>query len=121
MTWDKGLSRYSLLDALRGRRSRRFGLGMKIEGGPLAYQSSHSPVPLSGDEEALLVFAACGVTGHALADLTFQEHQGGNMMAGLLGRTVASGDAIQTVALVVINDSATDPIRRSPHSRLLYA
>jgi len=112
MTWDEKLSRYSLLDALRGRRSRRFGLGMNIEGGPLAYQSSHQPVPLSEEEEALLVFAACGVTGHALADLTFQKHQGGNMMAGLLGRTVASGDAIQTVALVVTNDDATYLIRR---------
>lgn len=112
MTWDEGLSRYSLLDALRGRRSRRFGLGMKIEGGPLAYQSRNRPVPLSDDEEALLVFAACGVTGHALADLTFQEHRGGNMMAGLLGRTIASGDAIQSVALVVTNDSATYLMRR---------
>jgi hypothetical protein len=39
------LNHYPLLDALRGRRSRRFGLGVKIESGPfrtvLGYQASH--------------------------------------------------------------------------------
>jgi hypothetical protein len=35
-------------------------------------------------------------------------------MAGLVGRTVASGDAIQTVALVVINDSTSYLLKR-PH------
>ena len=33
-------------------------------------------------------------------------------MAGLIGRTVASGDAIQTVALVVTNDEATYLMKR---------
>ena len=65
------LDAYPLLTALRERRSRRFGLGMKIPGGPLAYQSRHQPVPLSEEEEAALVFAACGITGHALADLCY--------------------------------------------------
>ncbi|MEO5802380.1 MAG: hypothetical protein ABIR24_02535, partial [Verrucomicrobiota bacterium] len=60
---------YSLLDAMRDRRSRRFGLGMKNEGGALAYQSRFSPKPLSEKEEAALAFAACGITGYALADL----------------------------------------------------
>src|SRR5947207_815742 len=57
------LTGYSLLDALRERRSRRFGLGMKMEQGPLAYQSEHAPIPLDEEEEALLAFAACGITG----------------------------------------------------------
>jgi hypothetical protein len=30
---------YPLIDALRERRSRRFGLGMRIPGGPLSYES----------------------------------------------------------------------------------
>ena len=33
-------------------------------------------------------------------------------MAGLVGRTVASGDGLQTVALIVTNDAATYLIRR---------
>jgi hypothetical protein len=32
---------YSLLDALRLRRSRRFAPGMSLNGGPLAYQAHH--------------------------------------------------------------------------------
>ena len=38
---------YPLLDALTKRRSRRFGLGMKMPAGPLAYQSRHAPFPLT--------------------------------------------------------------------------
>ncbi|MBC8096527.1 MAG: hypothetical protein H7Y43_12015 [Akkermansiaceae bacterium] len=106
------LDQYSLLSALRERRSRRFGLGMKIPGGPLAYESRHRPVPLSEDEEAALVFAACGITGHALADLCYAKDGGGGIMAGLVARTIASGDGLQTVALVVTNDQATYLIRR---------
>jgi hypothetical protein len=53
------------------------------------------PVPLSEKEEALMAFAACGVTGCALADLSYAPTGGGNIMAGLIGRTIASGDGIQ--------------------------
>jgi len=106
------LSGYPLLEALNKRRSRRFALGMKMDRGPLAYASRHAPCPLTEEEEAALVFAACGITGYALADLPFTAGEGGTIMAGLLGRTVASGDAIQTVALVVTNDEATYLIKR---------
>ena len=106
------IARYPLLAALRDRRSRRFGFGMKIPAGPLAYASKHAPIPLSEDEEAALVFAACGVTGHALADLCYAPGAGGGIMAGLVARTIASGDGLQTVSLVVINDEATYLIRR---------
>src|SRR4026208_1246543 len=85
---------YPLLNALRDRRSRRFGLGMKIPGGPLAFQSRHTPAPPSEDEEAALGFAACGITGHALADLTYAPDGGGNIMSGLVARTIASGDGL---------------------------
>src|ERR1039458_7070979 len=80
---------YPLLTALRERRSRRFGLGMKIPAGPLAYESKHKPRPLTEDEEAALVFAACGITEHALADLCYAKGGGGGIMAGLVARTIA--------------------------------
>ncbi len=102
-----GLAQFPLLSSLRSRRSRRFGLGMKIPGGPLAYESRHPPAPLTEDEEAALVFAACGITGNALADLCYSREGGGNIMAGLVARTIASGDGLQTVALVITNDEAT--------------
>jgi hypothetical protein len=106
------LNVYPLLTALRERRSRRFGLGMKMPGGPLAFESRHLLSPLTEDEEAALVFAACGITGYALADLCYAPGGGGAIMAGLVARTIASGDGLQTVGLIVINDGATYLIRR---------
>ena len=88
----ESLAQYPFLTALRERRSRRFGSGMKIPGGPLAFQSRLQPTPLSEDEEAALVFAACGITGHALADLCYARGEGGSIMGGLVARTIASGD-----------------------------
>jgi hypothetical protein len=85
---------------------------MKMDGGPLDYQSRHAPAPLVEEEEALLAFAACGITGYALADLSLGQGQGGTIMGGLVGRTIASGDAIQTVSLVVTNDEATYLLKR---------
>ena len=107
-----GLEDYPLLTALRERRSRRFGLGMKIPAGPLAYESRHVPRPLTEDEEAAMVFAASGITGHALADLVYAKGGGGGIMAGLVARTIASGDGLQTVALLVINDNGAWLVRR---------
>jgi hypothetical protein len=50
---------FGLVDALLGRRSRRFFLGAAIPDGVFAYQSHHQPVPLSELEKLLLV-TACG-------------------------------------------------------------
>ena len=103
---------FPLITALRDRRSRRFARGMKLPGGPLAFESRHQPQPLTEDEESALAFAACGITGHALADLCYTKDGGGNIMAGLVGRTIASGDGLQTVSLVVTNNEATWLIRK---------
>ena len=80
---------------------------MKMPAGPLAFTSQAKPMRLSEEEEALLAYAACGVTGHALADLAYAPGQGGTMMAGFLGRTIPSGDALHTTALLVMNEEAT--------------
>ncbi len=101
------VARYPLLDALRERRSRRFGVGMEMETGPLAYRSRRPPLRLTEEEEALLAFAACGLTGYAAADLVYEPGEGGTILAGLVGRTAASGDAIATVSVVVANEDAT--------------
>lgn len=106
------MARYALLNALRGRRSRRFGRGMHIDAGPLAYASRYAPQPLTETEEAILAFAACGMTGYDLADLAYGPGQGGSMLAGLLGRTIASPDSVNAVALVVTNDEATYLLKR---------
>ncbi|GAA4430594.1 hypothetical protein GCM10023188_17400 [Pontibacter saemangeumensis] len=50
---------FSLVEALLGRRSRRFFMGAEIPDGVFAYKSEHEPVPLS-ELEKLLVVTACG-------------------------------------------------------------
>ena len=97
MIGNQDLRAYPLLDALTKRRSRRFGLGMKMASGPLAFHSRKAALPLTEEEEALMAFAAAGVTGHALLDLSFAPGQGGAIVARSSGGH-ASGDAIQTVS-----------------------
>ncbi len=50
---------FGLIEALLGRRSRRFFMGAEIPDGVFAYKSKLEPMPLS-DVEKLLVVAACG-------------------------------------------------------------
>lgn len=80
--------------------------------GPLAYVSRHVPRPLTEEEEAVLAFAASGITGYALGDLCYAKGEGGNIMNGFVGRTIGSGDGIQAVALCVINDRGAWLIKR---------
>lgn len=50
---------FGLIEAILGRRSRRFFLGAEIPDGVFAYTSKHPPLPLS-ELERLLVVTACG-------------------------------------------------------------
>lgn len=50
---------FTLVEALLGRRSRRFFMGGEIPDGVFTYTSSHKPVPLT-DLEKMLVVSACG-------------------------------------------------------------
>jgi hypothetical protein len=106
------MSDYPLLEALLHRRSRRFAKGMRLEGGPLAYASAEAAEPLSLEQEAALAFAACGITGYALAELPYQPGGGGNIMTHFVGRTAASGDAMHDVAVFVLNDQGAWMLRR---------
>jgi hypothetical protein len=111
------LAHYPLLRALIERRSSRFARGLELNGGPLAYRSAARPQPLTVDEEAALAFAACGISGYALADLPYRrgevpEAGGGNIMVQCIGRTVASGDALHDVTVFVINDEGAWLLRR---------
>jgi len=102
----------TLFEVLLRRRSRRVGLGMVIPAGPFQYSSPHEPVPLTEEEEAALAFAACGVTGYALADLSYGAGQGGSMLMGRLGRTIASPDAVNAVSVLITNDRGTWLMKR---------
>jgi hypothetical protein len=54
-----GIHDFGLIEALLGRRSRRFFMGAEIPDGVFAYKSKQEPLPLS-ELEKLLVVAACG-------------------------------------------------------------
>ena len=55
----ENIANFGLIDALLGRRSRRFFKGAEIPDGVFAYKSKHDPLPLS-ELEKMLVLAACG-------------------------------------------------------------
>ncbi len=52
-----------LIEAIHGRRSRRFSRGASIPDGPLAHTSKHDPEPLSELEQMLLLTTVSGNTG----------------------------------------------------------
>jgi hypothetical protein len=111
------LKGYLLLEALISRRSRRFAKGMSMNGGPLEYESTKEPEPLSLEEEAALAFAGCGITGPTLAELPYEsggekEAGSGNIIVNLVGRTVASGDAVHAATLFVIDDAGAWMLKR---------
>jgi hypothetical protein len=54
---------FPLVEALFGRRARRFSLGASLPDGPLAFTSRHDPLPLSELEQMLVLTAAAGNTG----------------------------------------------------------
>jgi hypothetical protein len=59
----EGASQFPLIQAIAGRRSRRFCLGAEIPEGPLAFKSNQKPFPLTELEQMLLLTSMAGSTG----------------------------------------------------------
>lgn len=100
---------FTLLDLLQQRKTRRFGRGMTLPGGPLQYTSHHEPVPLSREEERYLIYAAIGRSGRNLGDMQFVGRPGasvgqGNALMNFNSRTVPSPCSAQTTQLFYTND-----------------
>ncbi len=103
----RDLGSFPLLDALYGRRSRRFGLGMRIPGGPLAYSSGYEPVPLSEEERLLLILAGVGISGWNFGipyTTSGAPDAGCNYTNRFIGRTFASGAGVHSSELLVTDD-----------------
>ncbi len=98
---------FPLVSGIFGRRSRRFGFGMSIPTGPLAYTSQHEPLPLCDLERSLLVSAATGVTGwnFGIPFTINQSEHFSNYSLRLTGRTVPSAASIGTSELFFTDDS----------------
>jgi hypothetical protein len=90
---------FPLFEAIVGRRSRRFGMGMELSHGPFTYKSDKDPVPLDEAETAMLVAAATGVTGAILCE---GEFQGG--MVKSVGRPHPSAVGSHRTELFFTND-----------------
>ncbi|MCE0488219.1 hypothetical protein [Ornithinimicrobium sediminis] len=103
------LSDFSLVDAIAGRRSRRFGLGMEMPSGPLAYRSRAEPMPLSELERTILVAAATGVTGWSFGVPYGPDrpHEHAHYTQRFTGRTAPTAAGIGTPTLFATDDSGT--------------
>jgi hypothetical protein len=101
------LASFPLVEALFGRRSRRFALGDEIPDGPLAYKSRHQPVPLSDLERMLVLSAMGGTTGwhYSITRHARYAPHVSNYAAGAAGRTFPSAAGFHTAELFFTDDT----------------
>jgi hypothetical protein len=104
-----GVFEYPLLQAIFGRRARRFGLGMEVPSGPLAFKSRAAPRPLSALEQAILIAAGTGVSGCHFG-VPFgprrpEEHA--SYTQRFTGRTAPTAGGFGTPVLFYTDDSGT--------------
>jgi hypothetical protein len=94
------------MKALFGRRARRFGAGMEITSGPLAFRSERAPLALDEMERAILVAAATGVSGWTFgvpfSPGTPQSHA--DFTLRFTGRTAPTAAGLGTPALFFTDD-----------------
>ncbi|HKX75973.1 MAG TPA: hypothetical protein VJR05_11370 [Acidimicrobiia bacterium] len=104
---------FPLVQALFGRRSRRFGLGMEVPSGPLAFSSGSDPIPLNDLELSLLVAAATGVSGWSFGvpfgPRTPESHA--EFTLRLTGRTAPTAAGLGTPALFYTDDTGCYVVR----------
>lgn len=97
---------FPLIEAIHGRRSRRFAKGACIPDGPLAFKSRQAPEPLHALEQMLLITTVAGNTGWA--DL-FAHHPGyapqlPNYPAAAGGRSFPSAAGFNTSEFFFTDD-----------------
>jgi len=96
---------YPLFDAILNRRSRRFGLGMSLQSNAIGFDSPRASIPLDKMEEALLIWAATGLTGSQLGDLP--PRVGIGLLVQSTGRTWPTSCNNQGTELFYTNDDGT--------------
>jgi hypothetical protein len=101
------LLKFPLMDAIAGRRSRRFCMGAEIPDGVLAFKSKHKAMPLSEIEQLLVLSTMGGATGWHFA---IMRHKGyapylSNYCNSPVGRSSPSAAAFTTSELFYTDDS----------------
>jgi hypothetical protein len=101
--------RFPLIEALHGRRARRFSVGATIPDGPLAFTSRHDPLPLTDVEKIMVLSSAGGNTGwHFLITRhgRYAPHLS-NYSGAAGGRTFPSATGFHTSDLFFTDDEAS--------------
>ena len=98
---------FPLIEALCGRRARRFALGNEIPDGPLAYKSKHEPIPLDATEQMLVLAAVAGNTGwhHMITRHAKYAPHLSNYSAAAGGRTFPSAAGFHTCEFFFTDDT----------------
>ena len=99
---------HKFFDAVFQRRSRRFGLGMEIERGPLQFKSKHKPVPLTELEEAIMVWTGLGIKNINLSD--FPPHVGLDLEMQFTSKTIPALGDVHRTELFYTNDEGHDKL-----------
>ena len=103
------LLRFPLMEALYGRRSRRFCMGAEIPDGVFTFKSKHEPMPLSELEQLILLSTMGGVTGWHFAIMRHKKYAPflSNYCNSPSGRTFPSAAGFTTSEIFYIDDNGT--------------
>jgi hypothetical protein len=103
------LLKFPLIEALTGRRSRRFCLGANIPDGVLSFKSKHGPLPLNEIEQLLVLSSMGRVTGWHFAIMRHARYAPklSNYCGSPVGRTFPSSAGFITSELFFTDDDGT--------------
>ena len=103
------LLKFPLMEALIGRRSRRFCMGSEIPDGVFAFKSKYKPMPLSEIEQMLLLSTMGGVTGWHFAIMRHKKYAPylSNYCNSPSGRTFPSAAGFSTSEIFYTDDNGT--------------
>ncbi len=98
---------FPLIEAIHGRRSRRFAKGATIPNGPLAFASRQAPEPLDPLEQMLLIATIAGNTGWAELFAHHPDYKGRlpNYTAAAGGRSFPSSAGFNTSEFFFTDDT----------------
>ena len=101
------LAAFPFVEALFGRRSRRFAMGDEIPDGPLAYRSRQEPRALTELERMLVLSAMGGTTGwhYSITRNAHYAPHASNYAGAAAGRTFPSAAGFHTAELFFTDDS----------------
>jgi hypothetical protein len=109
---------FPLVEALYGRRARRFSRGSEIPSGPTPYKSQHEPMPLTELEQMMVLTAVAGNTGwhHLIPHNPNYVPHIPNYAVSAGGRTFPSAAGFQTTEFFYTDDDGVYflPTRDAP-------